>query len=55
MSYIVDSDYAPTTCQLIGDPDILIAATAIHYNQTLLSRNLRHFRRISDLKLHEEG
>lgn len=29
--------------QLIGDPDILIAATALHRDLTLLTRNHRHF------------
>ena len=41
--------------QLIGDPDILIAVTAIHHERTLLSRNLHHFRRISDVRLFEES
>ncbi len=36
--------------QLIGDPDILIAATAIYYDLTLLTRNKKHFQRISTLK-----
>ncbi len=36
---------------LIGDPDILIAATALHHNLTLVTRNLDHFQRIADLKL----
>ena len=38
--------------QLIGDPDILIAATAIHHNLTLLTRNLSDFQRITDLKVY---
>lgn len=38
--------------QLIGDFDILIAATAIHYQLTLLTFNLRHFQRIPDLNLY---
>ena len=37
--------------QLIGDPDILIAATALHHNLTLVTRNTKHFQRISDPKL----
>lgn len=36
--------------QLIGDPDILIAATALYYDLTLLTRNQKHFQRISFLK-----
>lgn len=39
--------------QLIGDPDILIGATALHYNLTLVSRNTRDFARIPGLKLYE--
>src|SRR5712691_6503065 len=39
--------------KLIPDPDLLIAATALHHNLTLLTRNLRHFRRIPSLLLHQ--
>lgn len=38
--------------QLIGDADLLIAATALHHDLTLLTRNARHFQRVPDLKLH---
>lgn len=37
--------------QLISDFDILIAATALHHNLTLLTFNLCHFQRIPHLKL----
>jgi predicted nucleic acid-binding protein len=37
--------------QLIGDLDLLIAATAIHHDLTLVTHNQRHFRRIPNLKL----
>ncbi|MFN8495646.1 MAG: type II toxin-antitoxin system VapC family toxin [Caldilineaceae bacterium] len=37
--------------QLIGDFDLVIAATALHYNLTLLTHNTRHLSRIPDLKL----
>ena len=40
--------------QLIGDPDILIAATALHHGLTLVTRNVTHFRRIPGLKLCEQ-
>lgn len=36
--------------QLISDFDLVIAATALHYDLTLLSRNRQHFNRIPDLK-----
>lgn len=39
--------------QLIGDTDILIAATAIQHDLTLLTRNTRHFERIANLKLYQ--
>jgi tRNA(fMet)-specific endonuclease VapC len=32
--------------------DIFIAATAIHHDLTLVTRNLRHYQRIPNLKLH---
>ena len=38
---------------LIPDLDLLIAATALHHDLTLLTRNLRHFSRIPDLKLYQ--
>jgi tRNA(fMet)-specific endonuclease VapC len=40
------------TGQLISDFDILIAATALHYDLTLLTHNTRHFNRIPTLKLY---
>jgi tRNA(fMet)-specific endonuclease VapC len=41
------------TGQLIGDFDILIGATALYYNLTMVTRNRRHFSRISNLTLYE--
>ena len=38
--------------QLIGDPDLLIAATALHHDLTLVTGNRAHFQRIPDLRLH---
>jgi tRNA(fMet)-specific endonuclease VapC len=40
--------------QLIGDPDILIAATALQHGLTLVTRNLRHYQRIPGLVIFEE-
>lgn len=37
--------------QIIGDPDILIAATAIYYDLALLTRNRKHYERIPTLKV----
>lgn len=38
--------------QLIGDFDLLIAATALHQDLTLVTYNRRHFSRIPTLKLY---
>lgn len=38
--------------QLIPDLDLLIAATAMHHDLTLLTRNARHFVRINGLNLY---
>lgn len=38
---------------IIGDLDILIAATARQHQLTLLTRNVRHFSRIPGLQLYE--
>ena len=37
--------------KLIGDRDLMIAATALANNATLVSRNLREFRRVPSLQL----
>jgi tRNA(fMet)-specific endonuclease VapC len=39
--------------QQIGDLDILIAATCLEHNLTLLTRNLKDFQQIPDLKLYQ--
>ena len=36
----------------LEDPDLLIAATALHHDLTLVTRNRRHFERVPGLKLH---
>lgn len=41
--------------QQIGDMDLLIAATALHHDLTLLTRNIRDFRLVPDLKRFDEG
>lgn len=38
---------------IIPDMDLLIAATAQTFDLTLLTRNLRHFERIPDLKIYQ--
>lgn len=37
---------------LISDLDLLIAATAVHYDLTVLTFNRRHFERVPDLRLY---
>jgi predicted nucleic acid-binding protein len=37
----------------IGDMDLLIAATALEHNLTLLTRNLRDFQHIPGLKINQ--
>ncbi len=39
--------------ELIPDFDIILGATALHYDLTVLTNNIRHLRRIDNLKLHE--
>jgi predicted nucleic acid-binding protein len=41
--------------QLIGNLDVLIAATALYHNLTLITSNTRHFSRIPDLTLYQSG
>ncbi len=41
------------TGQIIGDTDILIAATAIHHGLTLVTRNRRHYDRVPSLSVYE--
>ncbi len=40
---------------LLPDLDLLIAATALHHDLTLMTRNLRHFTRIPHLRLYQPG
>ena len=37
---------------LIPDPDLLIAATALQRDLILVTRNIRHFNRVPDLRLY---
>ena len=39
--------------QIIGDFDILIAATAIQHHLTLVTRNVKDYQRIPNLKLYQ--
>jgi tRNA(fMet)-specific endonuclease VapC len=39
--------------QLIPDLDLLIAATAVEEDLTLITRNVRHFERITELRLYQ--
>src|SRR2546423_14731325 len=39
--------------QIIGDFDILIASTAIHHHLTLVTRNIKDYQRIPNLKLYK--
>jgi tRNA(fMet)-specific endonuclease VapC len=38
----------------IGEMDLLIAATALNHDLTIVTRNRRHFERVPDLKLYQE-
>jgi predicted nucleic acid-binding protein len=38
--------------ELIADFDLLIGATALYYDLTVLTYNKRHFKRIPDLKIY---
>ena len=38
---------------LIGDFDLLIASTCLHYNLILLTCNIKHFERVENLKIGE--
>ena len=40
--------------QIIGDLDLLIAATALHHDLIVVTRNVRHFVRIPELQLYAE-
>ncbi len=41
--------------QQIGDMDILIAATALQHDLTLLTRNIKDFQHIPNLQIHKAG
>lgn len=39
--------------EMVPDLDLMIGATALYYDLTMLTFNLRHFQRIPDLKLYQ--
>jgi tRNA(fMet)-specific endonuclease VapC len=39
--------------EMIAEFDVMVAATALYYDLTVLTFNLRHFQRIPDLKMYE--
>ena len=39
--------------RIIGDPDILIGAPALHYDFRPVTSNVSHFERIPELRLHQ--
>jgi tRNA(fMet)-specific endonuclease VapC len=41
------------TGKIIGDFDILIAATALYHNLTLVTRNIKDYERIPNLKIYQ--
>lgn len=41
--------------KLIGDPDILIAATTLYHGLTLITRNRSHFQRVPGLDIYQES
>lgn len=41
--------------KLIGDFDLLVAATAIRYDLTVVTRNTKHFRRVPGLSIYESS
>jgi tRNA(fMet)-specific endonuclease VapC len=41
-----------STGQIIGDADVLIAATALDHDLVLVTQNMRHFSRVPSLKLY---
>lgn len=55
---VVAKEFGRIRAQLIGtgqplmDADIQIAATAICYNLQLVTGNIRHFSRVTDLRIH---
>jgi tRNA(fMet)-specific endonuclease VapC len=50
---IVRGQLPRTIRQQVGDMDLLIAATALHHDLTLLTRNIRDFHHIPHLKLYQ--
>lgn len=39
--------------EMISEFDVVVAATALHHDLTVLTFNVRHFQRIPDLKLYQ--
>ena len=52
---VIRGSLARAVRQQVGDLDLLIGATALSYDLTLLTRNLRDFRLIPGLKIDESA
>ncbi|CAA9520327.1 MAG: hypothetical protein AVDCRST_MAG73-132 [uncultured Thermomicrobiales bacterium] len=50
---IVRGGLTPHLQRVIGDMDLLIAATAMHHGLMVVTRNLRHFRLVPNLAIYE--
>jgi tRNA(fMet)-specific endonuclease VapC len=50
---IVRGQLTRSVRQQLGDMDLLIAATALHHNLTLLTRNFKDFQHIPNLDLYQ--
>jgi predicted nucleic acid-binding protein len=50
LRYLVDSDWV-VDYLMIGDLDLLIAATALRHELILLTNNRRHFERVRGLQI----
>jgi predicted nucleic acid-binding protein len=49
-----DVDVESLLADLYAAPDLLIAATALRYELTLVTRNLRHFQRVPGLRIYQQ-
>jgi tRNA(fMet)-specific endonuclease VapC len=49
--YAIERGALSAKGQVIAQPDLFIAATALHHHLVLVTRNRRHFERIPELVL----
>jgi tRNA(fMet)-specific endonuclease VapC len=53
MSFVLDTASLLSNGMVIATPDLLVAATALYHNFTVITHNVRHFTPVPDLRVQD--